>query len=85
LDPLRHQAPDRVVPLPAAAAGHAGYGYCASHSRCCWGFRLYLISTAEGMPISCGLADPKIGEREVTQALLERDHQIVRAGQGRPR
>lgn len=22
-------------------AGHAGYGYCASHSRYFWGFRLY--------------------------------------------
>ena len=32
-------------------AGHAGYGYCASHSRYFWGFRLYLISTPEGMPV----------------------------------
>ncbi|MBP1136508.1 hypothetical protein JOE31_002740 [Arthrobacter sp. PvP023] len=31
-------------------AAHAGYGYCASHSRFFWGFRLYLISTPEGMP-----------------------------------
>ncbi len=62
-------------------AGHAGYGYCASHSRFFWGFRLYLISTAEGMPIIWGLADPKIGEREVTQALLERNSDLLRAGQ----
>jgi Transposase DDE domain len=62
-------------------AGHAGYGYCASHSRFFWGFRLYLVSTAEGMPIIWGLAHPKIGEREVTQALLERDHHLIRAGQ----
>ena len=46
-----------------------------------WGFRLYLISTAEGMPIIWGLAHPKLGEREVTQALLERDHHLIRAGQ----
>lgn len=49
------------TPVPCAAsretvkrsdlAGHAGYGYCASHSRFFWGFRLYLIATAEGMPI----------------------------------
>jgi hypothetical protein len=49
------------TPLPCAAsretvkrpdlAGHAGYGYCASHSRWFWGFRLYLITTAEGMPV----------------------------------
>lgn len=62
-------------------AGHAGYGYCASHSRYFWGFRLYLISTPEGMPVIWGLANPKIGEREVTQALLEKDHHLVQAGQ----
>lgn len=62
-------------------AGHAGYGYCASHSRYYWGFRLYLICTAEGMPIIWGLANPKLGEREVTQALLERDHHLIRGGQ----
>ena len=32
-------------------AGHAGYGYCRSHSRWFWGFRLYLITSGEGMPI----------------------------------
>ncbi len=79
------------TPLPCAAsretvkrselAGAAGYGYCASHSRFFWGFRLYLIATAEGMPIIWGLAHPKIGEREVTQAMLAHDHHLVRAGQ----
>lgn len=80
------------TPLPCAAsretvkrsdlAGDAGYGYCASHSRYFWGFRLYLIATPEGMPIIWGLANPKLGEREVTQALLEADtdHQLLRAG-----
>jgi hypothetical protein len=63
-------------------AGHAGYGYCASHSRYFWGFRLYLITTAEGMPILWGLANPKLGEREVVQALLaaDTDHRLLRAG-----
>jgi hypothetical protein len=79
------------TPLPCAAsretarrsdlAGHAGYGYCASHSRFFWGFRLYLITTAEGMPVIWGLAHPRLGEREVTRALLERDHDLIRAGQ----
>lgn len=78
------------TPLPSAAsretvkrsdlAGHAGYGYCASHSRFFWGFRLYLITTPEGMPVIWGLAHPGLGERGVTQALLERDHHLVRAG-----
>ncbi|MBV1780818.1 IS982 family transposase [Paeniglutamicibacter sp. ABSL32-1] len=62
-------------------AGHAGYGYCASHSRYFWGFRLYLISTPEGMPVIWGLANPKLGEREVTEALLRHDHHLVRDGQ----
>ena len=79
------------TPLPCAAsretvkrsdlAGHAGYGFCASHSRYFWGFRLYLICTAEGMPIIWGLANPKLGEREVTQSLLEHGHHLVTAGQ----
>jgi len=79
------------TPLPCAAsretvrrpdlAGHAGYGYCASHSRFFWGFRLYLITTAEGMPVIWGLAHPGLGEREVTRALLERDHHLIRTGQ----
>ena len=79
------------TPLPCAAsretvrrsdlAGHAGYGYCASHTRYFWGFRLYLICTTEGMPIIWGLASPNIGEREVVAALLEHDHHLVRAGQ----
>jgi len=79
------------TPLPCAAsretvkrsdlAGHAGYGYCASHSRFFWGFRLYLITTAEGMPVIWGLAHPGLGEREVVAALLARDHHLVRAGQ----
>jgi hypothetical protein len=79
------------TPLPCAAsretvkrsdlAGHAGYGYCASHSRFFWGFRLYLITTAEGMPIVWGLANPKIGEREVVAALLGRDGHLITAGQ----
>lgn len=61
----------------------AVYGYCASDSRFFWGFRLYPISTPEGMPVIWGLAmaNPRVGEREATKALLERDHHLVRAGQ----
>jgi hypothetical protein len=62
-------------------AGHAGYGYCASHSRYFWGLRLYLITAPDGMPIIWGLANPKLGEREVTQALLTHDANLIRAGQ----
>ena len=62
-------------------AGHAGYGYCASHSRYFWGFRLYSICTPDGMPIIWGLANPKIGEREAAQAMLEHDRHLIRPGQ----
>ena len=51
-------------------AGHAGYGYCAAHSRFYWGFKLYLLASADGMPITWCLADPKIGERDLCLDLV---------------
>lgn len=87
----RRPAADRLHPLPCAAsretvkrsglAGHCGYGFCRSHSRFFWGFRLYLVTTAEGMPVTWCLDNPKTGEREVMAALLQRDHRLVPAGQ----
>ena len=62
-------------------AGHADDGYCASHSRYFWGFRLYLICTPDGMPVIWGLASPKIGEREATQAMLDHDRHLIQPGQ----
>jgi hypothetical protein len=62
-------------------AGHAGYGYCASHSRWYWGLKLYLVCTGDGMPIMWCLANPKIGEREVVAALLDHNHHLIRTGQ----
>lgn len=53
-------------------AGSAGYGYCRSHSRWFWGFRLYLICAGDGMPIGWELAAANIGERIVAAELLER-------------
>jgi hypothetical protein len=53
-------------------AGHAGYGYCASHSRFFWGFRLYLLCAPDGMPIAFELAPANAPEREVAAELLER-------------
>lgn len=63
-------------------AGWAGYGYCASHSRFFWGLRLYLICTPAGMPILWALANPKIGEREVLEAMLHRDADLVASRRG---
>lgn len=62
-------------------AGHAGYGYCAAHSRFYWGLKLYLVCSGDGMPIMWCLANPKIGEREVLAALLDHNHHLIRSGQ----
>ena len=52
-------------------AGWANYGYCASHSRFFWGLRLHLLTTPDGAVAAWALADPKLGDREVAQAMLE--------------
>lgn len=62
-------------------AGHAGYGYCASHSRWYWGLKLYLVCSGDGMPIMWCLASPKLGERQVLAALLDHNHHLIRTGQ----
>jgi DDE family transposase len=53
-------------------AGHAADGYCASHSRYFWGFRLYLLCASDGMPIAFELAPANAPEREVAAELLAR-------------
>jgi hypothetical protein len=58
-------------------AGWASYGYCASHSRYFWGLRLYLVCTPAGMPILWALANAKLGEREVLEAMLEDASDVV--------
>jgi hypothetical protein len=60
----------------------AGYGYCASHTRWYWGLKLYLLTTAESMPVAWCLANPKLDEREVAIELLAhtRDNAALRPG-----
>jgi Transposase DDE domain len=68
------------TPVPCAAsretvkrsdfAGYAAYGYCASHSRYFWGFRLYLLCAPDGMPICFELAPANAPEREVAAEML---------------
>jgi hypothetical protein len=53
-------------------AGYAAYGYCASHSRYFWGFRLYLLCASDGMPIAFELAAANASEREVAAEMLGR-------------
>lgn len=85
-----------ATPLPCARSRetvqrsalreYANYGYCASHSRYFWGFKLYLLTTPEGMVVDWCLADPKLGEAEVAEALLDgsaiHDGQVVVCDKG---
>jgi hypothetical protein len=78
------------TPVPCAASRetvkrsalwpHAGYGYCKSHHRFFWGFRLYVLAAPDGLPVAWCLATPKLGEREVVAALL--DHERPGCGRG---
>jgi hypothetical protein len=56
----------------SALAELADYGYCASHSRYFWGFRLHAIFAPDGTPRALALASPKRDEREVGLQLLAR-------------
>jgi Transposase DDE domain len=53
-------------------AGYAAYGWCKSHSRYFWGFRLYLLCASDGMPIAFELAPANTPERAVAAEMLER-------------
>lgn len=53
-------------------AGLAGYGYCRSHSRYFWGFRLYLLCAPDGMPIGFELAPANVPERDAAREMLAR-------------
>lgn len=53
-------------------AGQAAYGWCSSHSRHFWGFRLYLLCAPDGMPIAFELAAANVGERVVAAEMLAR-------------
>ena len=66
-------------------AGHGGYGYCRSHSRWFWGFRLYLLCSPDGLPVGFELAPANAPERVVAAELLERflrEGEIVIADKG---
>jgi Transposase DDE domain len=73
------------TPVPCAASREtvrrsalAGYGYCRSHSRWFWGFRLYLLCAPDGLPVGFELAPANAPERLVAAELLER---VLREGQ----
>jgi hypothetical protein len=53
-------------------ADAADYGYCTSHSRYFWGFRLHALFGLDGTPRALALTSPKASERDVCLQLLER-------------
>jgi hypothetical protein len=65
-------AASRETVRRSALAGLGGYGYCRSHSRWFWGFRLYLLCAPDGLPIGFELAPANAPERVVAAELLER-------------
>ena len=73
-------AASRETVRRSALAGHAGYGYCKSHHRWFWGFRLYVLAAPDGLPVAWCLATPKLGEREVVAALLDHERARLRPG-----
>jgi len=56
----------------SALADAADYGWCPSHSRYFWGFRLHAIFSPDGTPRALELTSPKVDEREVALVLLDR-------------
>jgi hypothetical protein len=73
-------AASRETVKRSALAGQAGYGYCKSHHRYFWGFRLYVLAAPDGLPVAWCLATPKLGEREVVAALLDHERGRLRPG-----
>lgn len=65
-------ARSRETAQRSALGDAADYGYCASHSRWFWGFRLHALFAPDGTPRAFTLASPKRGEREVALGMLER-------------
>ena len=65
-------AASRETVRRSALAGVGGYGYCRSHSRWFWGFRLYLLACPDGLPAGFELAPANAPERIVATELLER-------------
>ena len=53
-------------------ADAADYGYCTSHSRYFWGFRLHGLFALDGTPRALMLTSPKTSERDVCLTLLAR-------------
>ena len=58
--------------LADALANAADYGYCASHSRFFWGFRLHALFALDGTPRALALTSPKVDEKLVCLEMVAR-------------
>jgi hypothetical protein len=58
--------------LADALTDAADYGYCASHSRYFFGFRLHALFAPDGTPRALALTSPKIDEKLVCLELVAR-------------
>jgi hypothetical protein len=58
--------------LDDALSNAADYGYCGSHSRLFYGFRLHLLCALDGTPRALQLTSPKTNERDVALQMLAR-------------
>ena len=58
--------------LGGALADAADYGYCASHSRHFFGFRLHALFAPDGTPRALALTSPKIDEKLVCLEMVAR-------------
>lgn len=58
--------------LDDALGNAADYGYCASHSRRFYGFRLHTLFAMDGTPRALALTSPKIDEKQVCLEMVAR-------------
>jgi len=58
--------------LTDALSDAADYGYCASHSRHFFGFRLHALFAADGTPRALALTSPKVDEKLVCLEMVAR-------------
>jgi hypothetical protein len=63
--------------LTDALANAADYGYCASHSRYFWGFRLHALFAMDGTPRALALTSPKIDEKLVCLQMVARCERLA--------
>jgi hypothetical protein len=58
--------------LDDALSNAADYGYCASHSRFFYGFRLHTLFAMDGTPRALALTSPKVDEKQVCLEMVAR-------------